>query len=239
MKNTTNRQIFTLFILVCILIIVIAVQYFFRPVIRQKNKLSEQIEDMQSEYDDVKMNALIYKADLSVYQKNKKALDDNRKQLLPLMKSNELDNMITKIFSEKGLSIDSLDISEIKSDTVSMQYKDTQKYESEDFEEAEDIENEKTDDKQLDLSVYPDGAKTVTDKNERILLEYQTGEYSCQLRYNASGTYKNILDLVNEISKNNSLQVNSVYFTSTDTVSPGCIYQADILITAYMYDSPD
>ena len=48
----------TLFILICVLIIVIVVQYFFRPDIKQKNELSEKIENMQSEYDVNHMDAL-------------------------------------------------------------------------------------------------------------------------------------------------------------------------------------
>lgn len=237
MKNITNRQMNTLFILICVLIIVIAVQYFFRPVLKQKNELSEQIENMQSEYDVIHMDALCYEADTAVYQNNKNSLDDQRKQLLPLMKSNELDSMITKIFIEKGLVIESLEISEIKADTVSILYKNT------DEDDIKDSENDKTEKitetkyKPYDLSEYPDGAKIVIDEKERIILEYQTGEYSCHLRYTVSGTYKDILNLVNEISTNNSLQVSSFYFINKDAVSADCVYQADIGITAYMYDS--
>ena len=237
MKNVTTRQITTLVVLVFILIIVIAVQYFFRPLIKQKNELSEQIESMQSEYDDIQMNDSCYEADAFAYQKNKKSLEDQRMQLLPLMKSNELDKMITKIFIENGLVIESLEISQIKGDTVSIPYKNTDKDSGEDSDDNENI-SDKTDN-QYDLSEYPDGAGVLTDQNEKVMLEYKTGEYSCQLRYTVSGTYKNIIDLVKQIRTYNSLQISSFYFINNDAVSADCIYQADIGVTAYMYDRLD
>ena len=43
MKNITKKQMITLTVLIAVLVLVIAVQYFYRPVLEKKSELADKV----------------------------------------------------------------------------------------------------------------------------------------------------------------------------------------------------
>ena len=96
MKNITKKQMITLTVLIAVLVLVIAVQYFYRPVLEKKSELADKVENMTMVYEDMKMLAAYYSRDAGSYK----------------------DDMITNMLVASNISIESSEISELVKETV-------------------------------------------------------------------------------------------------------------------------
>lgn len=205
MKNVSRKQMITLIVLVIILILVIAVQYFYRPVLEKKSGLEEKVDSMSLVYEDMKMLATFYDIDSISYKEEKELLAQKRSELLPLMKPSQQDNMLTEILVGSGLFVESSVISEIERKTVQVDCS---------------ISKESAKDEDIDaysvLSMYPLGARIVSDTDSSVILEYDTGEYTREISYKIRGKYASLIDFLNKVYDKKSIEVSHFVFNSGD-----------------------
>lgn len=203
MKNITKKQMVTLIILVCVLILVIAVQYFYRPVLKKKAELQDKVDSMEIVYDDMKMLAAYYSIDAVTYGEMKDELAKKRSEFLPLMKNSEQDDMITNMLVASNISIESSDISELVKETVRISC-------------AVDKGKEESVDGYSSIAMYPEGGKVVSGDESYVTLEYETGECSREIYYSVTGKYEDIIAFLNKVYAQQSMEVSRFYFNSGD-----------------------
>jgi len=203
MKNITRKQAITLVVLVCVLFIVIAVQYFYRPVLKKKSELQEKVESMELVAEDMKMLAAYYSIDAISYKEMKEELAKKRSEFLPLMKNSQQDDMITNMLVSSNISIESSNISELQKETVRVSC-------------AVDSGNEDSVDGYSSLAMYPEGGKVISGDDSYVTLEYETGEYSREIYYSVSGKYEDIIGFLKKVYTQKSMEISRFYFNSGD-----------------------
>ena len=163
MKNITKKQMITLTVLIAVLVLVIAVQYFYRPVLEKKSELADKVENMTMVYEDMKMLAAYYSIDAVSYKEAKEELAKKRSEFLPFMENSQQDDMITNMLVASNISIESSEISELVKETVRVEC-------------AVDKEKEESVDGYSAIAMYPEGGKVVSDDGDYVSLQYETGE---------------------------------------------------------------
>ena len=121
MKNITKKQMITLTVLVSVLVLVIAVQYFYRPVLEKKSELADKVENMTMVYEDMKMLAAYYSIDAVSYKEAKEELAKKRSEFLPFMENSQQDDMITNMLVASNISIESSELSELVKEPVTVE----------------------------------------------------------------------------------------------------------------------
>ena len=163
MKNITKKQMITLTVLIAVLVLVIAVQYFYRPVLEKKSELADKVENMTMVYEDMNMLAAYYSIDAVSYKEAKEELAKKRSEFLPFMENSQQDDMITNMLVASNISIESSEISELVKETVKVEC-------------AVDKEKEESVDGYSAIAMYPEGGKVVSDDGDYVSLQYETGE---------------------------------------------------------------
>lgn len=201
MKNVTKKQMITLIVLIGVLIMVIAVQYFYRPVINEKNEYAKKVQSMTMVYDDMKMIAAYYSIDAVSYKEAKAELAKKRSDFLPLMKNSQQDDMITNMLVASNISIESSEISDLVTETINIEC-------------AVDKEQEESADGVSTMAMYPEGGKVVTDEGDYVVLQYETGECTREIYYNVSGRYEDIIGFLKKVYDQKSMEISQFYFNS-------------------------
>ena len=155
MKNITKKQMITLTVLIAVLVLVIAVQYFYRPVLEKKSELADKVENMTMVYEDMKMLAAYYSIDAVSYKEAKEELATKRSEFLPFMENSQQDDMITNMLVASNISIESSEISELVKETVRVEC-------------AVDKEKEESVDGYSAIAMYPEGGKVVSDDGDYV-----------------------------------------------------------------------
>lgn len=242
MTNITAKQIVTLVILVAVLVLVVAGQYLIRPLLTKAGELNGKSDKMDNQYQYMQNQALIYEVDKQDYQNLMDQINEEKKNLLPVMKSSQLDKIVTDLVLSSGLTINSLNIGESNTYKVRLPYLPAQSTGSK---TADSDKSDSGDEKDINGMAPPDeekypGAEIVTDNDGQFFLEYNTGEYSVELCYELTGKYDNILKLINKISENNSMSIGGINFENSEALSDQCMYKTVISVIVYMYDQqPD
>lgn len=203
MKNITKKQMITLTVLVAVLVLVIAVQYFYRPVLQKKSELADKVENMTMVYEDMKMLAAYYSIDAVSYKEAKEELAKKRSEFLPFMENSQQDDMITNMLVASNISIESSEISELVKETVRVEC-------------AVDKEKEESVDGYSAIAMYPEGGKVVSDDGAYVSLQYETGECTREIYYNVSGRYEDIISFLSKVYNQKSMEISRFYFNSGD-----------------------
>jgi hypothetical protein len=191
----------TLVVLVIVLILVIAVQYFYRPLIEKKNELNDKVESMSLVYSDMQMMAAVYSIDNISYGEAKDELAKKRSELREVMTNSAQDKLLTDMLVSYHLSIDSSQISVLEKEKIRIEC-------------AVDKENEDSVEGYSSISMYPQGGKVVSDEGDYISLEYETGESSREIYYNISGKYSDIVGFLKHIQNMKGMEISRFYFNS-------------------------
>lgn len=215
MKNVTKKQMITLVVLIAVLFIVIAVQYFYRPMLTEKAELEEKIENMEIIYDDMKMMSALYSIDAVTYDEEKKALADERAGFYQIMTNSQQDEMITRLLNDCHISVDSSNISPLVKDTIQVEC-------------VIDKDKEDSVDAYSAISMYPQGGKVVSAESRYMVLEYETGECSREIYYSISGKYRDIVSFLKKVHAQKGMEVSSFYFNSGDLDSLVAVKQEEI-----------
>ena len=249
MKNITKKQMITLTVLVCVLILVIAVQYFYRPLLEKKTELTDKVDSMSMLYSEMQMLAAVYSIDNITYAEAKDELHKQRSELRDVMTNSAQYKMLTDMLQSFHLSIESSDISLLEKDKIRVEC-------------AVDKENEDSVDGYSSISMYPKGGKVVSDEGDYVSLEYETGECSREIYYNISGKYSDIIGFYfnsgdidsltatddtetteaasDENSESDSDSENTLptigKVKKTDSIISNSIYKAGVGIKVHMYD---
>ena len=203
MKNITKKQMITLTVLVCVLILVIAVQYFYRPLLEKKTELADKVDSMSMVYSEMQMLAAVYSIDNITYEEAKDELHKQRSELRDVMTNSAQDKMLTDMLQSFHLSIESSDISLLEKDKIRVEC-------------AVDKENEDSVDGYSSISMYPKGGKVVSDEGDYVSLEYDTGECSREIYYNISGKYSDIIGFLRHVQTMKGMEISRFYFNSGD-----------------------
>ena len=203
MKNITKKQMITLTVLVCVLILVIAVQYFYRPLLEKKSELTDKVDSMSMVYSEMQMLAAVYSIDNITYAEAKDELHKQRSELRDVMSNSAQDKLLTDMLQSFHLSIESSDISLTEKDKIRVEC-------------AVDKENEDSVDGYSSISMYPKGGKVVSDEGDYVSLEYETGECSREIYYNISGKYSDIIAFIRHIQTMKGMEISRFYFNSGD-----------------------
>jgi hypothetical protein len=203
MKNITKKQMITLTVLVCVLILVIAVQYFYRPLLEKKTELADKVDSMSMVYSEMQMLAAVYSIDNITYEEAKDELHKQRSELRDVMTNSAQDKMLTDMLQSFHLSIESSDISLLEKDKIRVEC-------------AVDKENEDSVDGYSSISMYPKGGKVVSDEGDYVSLEYETGECSREIYYNISGKYSDIIGFLRHVQTMKGMEISRFYFNSGD-----------------------
>lgn len=232
-SKTSPKQIALLVILIGVLVMVVAVQYFIRPVLNETSELKKQTEILEEKYAIMQEQSLMHIVDSTIYNQYRTELDEQGKQMLPYMKSNELDEIVTDMVLSSGLKISSLRIGDIQDYKVRILYEPKE----------DSISNEESDDSMddsgfPDMNLYP-GAELIME-DDMFYFQYKTGHYSCILNYELIGNYEQIRTLTDKIISDKSMGIENIYFTNSGDVSENGEYNLSISIVVYMFDKlPD
>jgi cell division protein FtsL len=203
MKNITKKQMITLIVLVCVLILVIAVQYFYRPLLEKKEELVKKVDSMSAVYSDMQMLAAVYSIDNISYKEAKEELQKQRSELREVMSESAEDKFLTDMLVNYHISVESSEISALTKEKVRVEC-------------AVDKENEDSVDGYSAISMYPKGGKVISDDDEYVSLEYATGECSREIYYNISGTYSDMIAFIQHAQEIKGLEISRFYFNSGD-----------------------
>ena len=203
MKNITKKQMITLIVLVCVLILVIAVQYFYRPLIEKKSELIKKVDKMSETYSDMQMLSAIYSIDNITYKEAKEELKKQRSELREVMTESAQDKFLTDMLVSYHISIESSEISALTKEKVRVEC-------------AVETEDEESVEGYSAMSMYPKGGKIISDDGEYVLLEYETGECSREIYYNISGTYTDMIGFINHVKEIKGVEISRFYFNSGD-----------------------
>lgn len=232
-SKTSPKQIALLVILIGVLVMVIAVQYFIRPVLNETSELKKQTEILEEKYAIMQEQSLMHIVDSTIYNQYRTELDEQGKQMLPYMKNNELDEIVTDMVLSSGLKISSLRIGDIQDYKVRILYEPKE----------DSVSNEESDDSMddsgfPDMNLYP-GAELIME-DDMFYFQYKTGHYSCILNYELIGNYDQIRTLTDKIIADKSMGIENIYFTNSGDVSENGEYNLSISIVVYMFDKlPD
>lgn len=189
-KNSSESQMRTLSILIAILALVIAVQYFYKPIIQEKKNIEEQINITIENKNKMKTNLNYYEGDLSIYEEEKELLAENRSQFLNVMENSAIDSIFSEMIIQSGLHSISLEIDENGEDEVISD----------------------------DDSIHTTGVRT------------------CDFTYVVSGKYTNLLQFIDKINNNLSMEIKNFQFNNNGEFTAECEFEASITIRVYMYD---
>lgn len=233
-SKTSPRQIAMLVILIGVLVVVVAVQYFIRPTLTETSELKAQTEVLEEKYLSMQEQSLMHMVDGAIYEEYRTELEEQGKQMLPYMKSNELDEIVTDMVLSSGLEIGSLRIGDIRDYKVRLLYEEK----SDNTSEEESSNGDFEDSGFPDMNLYP-GAELIME-DEMFYLQYKTGHYSCVLDYQLTGNYDQIRTLTDKIIADKSMGIENIYFTNSGDVSADGGYDLNISIVVYMFDKlPD
>lgn len=232
-SKTSPKQIALLVILIGVLVMVVAVQYFIRPVLNETSELKKQTEILEEKYAIMQEQSLMHMVDSTIYNQYRAELEEQGKQMLPYMKNNELDEIVTDMVLSSGLKISSLRIGDIQDYKVRILYEP-----KEDSTLNEESDDSMDDSGFPDMNLYP-GAELIME-SEMFYLQYKTGHYSCILNYELTGNYDQIRTLTDKIIADKSMGIENIYFTNSGDVSENGEYHLSISIVVYMFDKlPD
>lgn len=247
--NITKKQAILLICLGFLLVIVMYVNLLIRPLFSTINENKTQVEDMETQYDNLVAQGEAYDANVASLDAWREANSAETEQLYPLSKVQKIDHFLTFVMDEIGVDVVSMSV-----DTTKEYYID-----GEGNLVLEDPEVVATAEEEASAAASSSDDSSDTEASETAGYT-ETGEYRCDLTYTFTSDYASMRKIMNFVTNISFLSIDSFTCETEEIETPVDVtgdtaqealaqisdngeklpdnYTYVIVISAYMYQDP-
>lgn len=276
--NIPKKQIYLLIAVLVIAVFLAIGMLVIKPLVEKAQDQTEQKAELESQIDDLQMQAQQYNARSRENQDAKSKYVSETSKLFPLMDAATVDKTITPKIKSLGIDIQSLQITGLttfftdsqgnlltsdSNDNGTMTYNQVLEYGAEDATEATTQAITEAASSSGGGVTYGEASEAIAGESDATAAtqEINSGEYYYSMNYSLVGDYSQIVNLLDNISKDVAMQIESIDFqtgsdnggsavaaatdasgnqiTEPSTSPLNGKYTINIVINVYMYDNPE